>query len=103
PGPQPGQLPAAEEEVFHARSVLQKVLVLSERKLVEAVEVEHEAPHAVFAPVIDVVAPEEVVVGEIEGAGPGEVALQLEPAVEALFAADLQRVELHAAVVGEVF
>ena len=97
-----GDLPAAQQEVGHARGVLQEMLVLAEREFVEAVEVEHEAADAVFAAVIDVVVPEEVVVGEIEGAGPGEVALELQSAGEALLAAHLQRVELHAAIVAEV-
>src|ERR1035438_2534686 len=76
--------------------------VLSEGEFVEAVKVEHEAPDAALPAVVDVVVPEEGVVGVIEGAGPGEVALQLEAAIEAFFAADLQGVELHAAVVTEV-
>ena len=85
------------------RGIAEQRLALSEREFVDAVKVEDEAPDAVFAAVIDVVVIEVIVVGKIERAGPGKVALELEAAGEAFLAAKLERVELDGGIVGEVF
>ena len=75
PAAHAGHLPASDDEIGHPPGAFQVVAALADGEFVESVEVGDEAANAVFPAVIDVVVPEEVIVGEIEGAGPRKVSL----------------------------
>ena len=52
-------------------------------------EVEHKPADAVLTPVVDILVPEEVIVGKVERTGPREVALEQQAIGVSLFAAYL--------------
>src|SRR6185503_6511160 len=97
-----GDLPAPDQVINGARGARQEFVSLAEGQFVDVVKVGRKSANAIFAAIIHRRVPEEIRVGVVERAGPGEIALEQQAIRESLLATQLQRMVLRRSVVAEV-